>query len=68
MYINNIIIKMKQLPNGNYWFEASSNGKKVSFGSVQTFNFNMLTKTFSATGMKLTGIKEVIFEEESSSF
>ncbi len=63
MYMNNVIIKMKLLQNGNYWFEATCNDQKISFGSVQTFSFNMLTKTFSATGIKLTGIKEVVFEE-----
>lgn len=59
MYLSNITVTVKSLPNGNYWYEAFSNSNQMAFGVISTFSFSVMTKTFIGTGIKLTGVSKV---------
>lgn len=59
VYISNITITVKNLQNGSYWYDAFSGPVKIAYGVVTTFSFNTLTKTFTGTNIKLTGVSSV---------
>jgi hypothetical protein len=58
--LENIIITVTPIGN-KFKFSAESDNQVVSFGVTETFSYNAMTRTFYASGMKLSGVKKVNF-------
>ena len=60
MKLENIIVTVTPIGN-KFKFSTESDNQIVSFGVIETFAYNAMTRTFFADGMKLSGVKKVNF-------